>query len=89
MGRINNESRDWMVHAACRNHNPELFFPHSRDFRNQNLAINVCRPCPVKSRCEQYALDHDTCEGVWAGRFLDGAVRLRELKKAAQRVPSM
>jgi WhiB family redox-sensing transcriptional regulator len=81
MGRIHNESRDWMIHAACRTHSPELFFPHPKDFRSQNMAINVCRPCPVRFQCGQYAVDHHTTEGVWAGRFFNGIAQSHILRR--------
>lgn len=83
--RIHNESRDWMINASCRAYSPELFFPHPKDFRSQNLAINVCRDCPVRFECARYAVLHQACEGVWAGRFFNGVAQATILRKEVAR----
>lgn len=62
----------WMVDAACRAYDPELFFdlgggPSLR----RAAALEVCRDCPVVMQCRAHAAAL-RCEGplwgVWGGR---------------------
>lgn len=52
---------DWRWLAACRETDPELFFPESSDeplVQKQVAAAKaVCRPCPVRERCLSDALE--------------------------------
>lgn len=62
---------DWANQAACRNHNPELWFPPEtgrgrwpRNNPNTNHAKTICASCPVKTECLIHALNtHET--GIW------------------------
>lgn len=59
-----------MQGAACRDEDPELFFPigTSRPALLQvEQAKNVCRRCPVVITCLRWALESDQGEGVWGG----------------------
>ena len=60
-----NEERPWMVFAACRDEDPDLFFAATKDLTRQALAI--CDICPVKEDCLQYALEARERFGVWGG----------------------
>ncbi|MGV9249101.1 WhiB family transcriptional regulator [Streptomyces sp. NPDC003710] len=61
---------DWRDHAACRQEDPDLFFPVGTTgpglFQTQQ-AKTVCRRCPVQERCLQWALDTEQTVGVWGG----------------------
>lgn len=61
---------DWRNRAACRNADPELFFPLT--WAGAAPALAMCWNCPVDSQCEAYA-DAIGAEGVWGGRFRNGA----------------
>lgn len=55
--------------AACRDADPELFFPTSRgaDLRAEvREAKAVCARCPVRVACAAWALEHQE-HGVWGG----------------------
>jgi WhiB family redox-sensing transcriptional regulator len=55
--------------AACRDADPELFFPTSRgaDLRAEvREAKAVCARCPVRAACAAWALEHRE-HGVWGG----------------------
>ncbi|MEU2415136.1 WhiB family transcriptional regulator [Streptomyces sp. NPDC013099] len=61
---------NWRAHAACRDEDPDLFFP----IGTTGLAIvqaeeakAVCRRCPVMERCLQWALESGQDHGVWGG----------------------
>src|SRR5512139_804809 len=56
---------DWRGQAACRGHNPELWFPvWQRGQLEQAKAI--CATCPVIAECLAHAIDNSEA-GVWGG----------------------
>lgn len=60
----------WWDAAACRNADPELFFPISATAVSANdvrRAKQVCASCPVSSPCLSYALTHRQEQGIWGG----------------------
>lgn len=53
--------------ALCREVDTgELFFPEKGG--TTAPAKQVCRMCPVREECLQYALDHDERYGIWGGK---------------------
>ncbi|MFB9968090.1 WhiB family transcriptional regulator [Sinosporangium siamense] len=70
----------WMRQAACRDVDPEIFFPiGSAPSRTQlALARHVCSRCPVTEMCLNYALDTGQSAGVWAGTTEQERRALRE-----------
>lgn len=61
---------DWRHHAACRRHDPELFFPVGDGelaAEQAERARDVCRGCPVASECLDWALRTGQDYGVWGG----------------------
>jgi WhiB family redox-sensing transcriptional regulator len=64
--RSNSEmTYDWMLKAACREHQPTEFFPS--DGVGVEVAKRVCRDCPVRLECLEYALTERIDHGVWGG----------------------
>jgi WhiB family redox-sensing transcriptional regulator len=59
------EERPWMVFGACRDTDPAVFFPTTRDGVDEALA--VCATCPVRSDCLDYAIEARERFGVWGG----------------------
>ena len=60
---------DWRDHAACRDVDPELFFPLGTvgaSLPQIEQAKQICRTCPVCRSCLRWALDHGDA-GVWGG----------------------
>lgn len=71
-------SREWMANAACRNHDPELFFPDKDDPTNDvDRARAICRHCTVQADCLTYALAWPDQHGIAAGLTPTQRVRLR------------
>ncbi|WP_337993964.1 WhiB family transcriptional regulator [Actinomycetospora lutea] len=76
---------DWQARAACRDVDPELFFPASQDYtaspnvRALIAAGEVCGRCPVRRECLTYAVDSGQTFGIWAGR---SPVELRAIRRA-------
>jgi WhiB family redox-sensing transcriptional regulator len=61
---------DWRELAACRDTDPELFFPISDmgpGARQIAEAKAVCARCPVAEQCLRYALDNALDHGVFGG----------------------
>lgn len=63
-------ARDWRESAACRDEDPELFFPVAtlgQEFEAQAAqAKKVCRRCPVRAACLAEALTRIPC-GIAGG----------------------
>jgi WhiB family transcriptional regulator, redox-sensing transcriptional regulator len=60
---------DWRNYAACRNADPDLFFPLGTvgaSLPQIEQAKQVCRTCPVSKTCLRWALDNGDA-GVWGG----------------------
>ncbi|HET6504450.1 MAG TPA: WhiB family transcriptional regulator [Amycolatopsis sp.] len=61
---------DWPSRAACRDEDPELFFPVSEmgpGARQAAQAKAVCARCPVRAECLEYALDNGLDHGIFGG----------------------
>jgi WhiB family redox-sensing transcriptional regulator len=61
---------DWRLRAACKDQDPELFFPVSEKgpgARQAHRATAVCARCPVRSECLEYALDNGLDHGIFGG----------------------
>ncbi|MFF9025678.1 WhiB family transcriptional regulator [Streptomyces eurythermus] len=78
---------DWRHHAACRDEDPDLFFPLGTSgpaLLQIEEAKAVCRRrCPVIEQCLQWALESGTDEGVWGGLSEDERRSMR--RRAARR----
>jgi WhiB family redox-sensing transcriptional regulator len=67
---MKHDATDWRHRAACRDEDPELFFPVSDmgpGARQVAQAKAVCARCPVRSQCLDYALDNALDYGVFGG----------------------
>jgi WhiB family redox-sensing transcriptional regulator len=63
---------EWKVRAACREApDKSVFFPErATEVATQNLvkqAKAICKRCPVRRECLDYALEHYEKHGVWGG----------------------
>lgn len=88
------ERRDWWLLAACREADPELFFPvtaHGPGARETARAKAVCATCRVRRQCLQFALATHQAHGVWGGTTEDErrlhARREREREQRERRDP--
>ena len=75
------EERDWRLDAACREVEPELFFPDSGQVPQVAAAKAVCAGCGVRGPCLEAALHgpqaRDDHSGIFAGTTASERVRLR------------
>jgi WhiB family redox-sensing transcriptional regulator len=61
---------EWLSDAACRDVDPELFFPVGATgpaVVQARRAKAVCRRCPVIQECGEWALGNREITGVWGG----------------------
>lgn len=76
---------DWRNDAACREEDPELFFPVGTSgpaLMQIAEAKTVCRRCTVTEACLKWALESGQDAGVWGGMSED---ERRALKRRKQR----
>ncbi len=65
---------DWRHRAACRDEDPELFFPVGTSgpaLLQIAEAKIACRRCPVSTKCLNWALASGQDTGVWGGMSED------------------
>ena len=73
---------DWREDAACRDADPDLFFPIGTigtALRQIEEAKRICRTCPARIQCLAWALDNGVGEGVWGGTTPDERRVIRSL----------
>jgi WhiB family transcriptional regulator, redox-sensing transcriptional regulator len=76
---------DWRHRAACRDVDPELFFPIGNTgpaLMQIEEAKQVCRSCSAVEKCLQWALESGQDAGVWGGLSED---ERRALKRRSAR----
>jgi len=62
--------------AACRDHDPNLWFDPYRRSPNNAKAIAICNTCPHQIDCLAYSLEWAT-DGIWGGKTAAERVVLR------------
>ncbi|MEV0966961.1 MULTISPECIES: WhiB family transcriptional regulator [unclassified Streptomyces] len=79
------EYENWRHDAACRDEDPDLFFPIGNSgpaLLQVAEAKAVCARCPVRERCLEWAMSHGQDSGVWGGL---GEDERRALKRRTAR----
>jgi WhiB family redox-sensing transcriptional regulator len=72
---------DWRVNAACRDTDPDLFFPIGSTgsaIEQIDAAKRVCRQCPAQAACLEFALATNQEAGVWGGSSEEERRKLRK-----------
>ena len=76
----------WRDIAACRHHDPELFFPIAAAgpaLDQAEQAKQVCQRCPAREPCLRWALDRGVAFGIWGGATEDERRAMRDAPRAA------
>lgn len=55
----------WQEQSLCKEADPEQFFPEKGGATA--LAKKLCKECPVKAQCLEFALANDERFGIWGG----------------------
>ena len=66
---------EWSADALCAQTDPEVFFPEVSE--DPAAAVAVCRKCPVRQECLDYAIAAREQHGVWGGHTPNELRRLR------------
>ena len=65
----------WADFGRCVGVDPDVFFP--RHGQDAAPAKSLCRQCPVRSACLEWALDTNQKHGIWGGMTEGQRRRLR------------
>ena len=81
---------DWRDDAACRDADPELFFPDD-DIRSAQAQVKraklICRGCPVSATCLSWALASGQEAGIWGGLTEAERHRLQRRRRPGWTMP--
>jgi len=78
---------NWQKRAACRNEDPELFFPIGATgpaLAQAEQAKAVCRRCPVMETCLQWVMQQGHQDGIWGGTSEQERQNLRRARSRAK-----
>jgi WhiB family redox-sensing transcriptional regulator len=79
---------DWRDNAACRDTDPDLFFPVGTTgpaIDQIESAREVCRQCDAQMACLEFALATNQESGIWGGTSEEERRKLRKAWLARQR----
>lgn len=79
---------DWRDRSACRDTDPDLFFPVGTTglaLDQIEAAKSVCRQCEAQTACLEFALATNQESGVWGGTSEEERRKLRKSWLASQR----
>ncbi len=85
------ENEDWRVDAACRDTDPDLFFPVGTTgpaIDQIASAKTVCGACDAQAECLEFALATNQDSGVWGGTSEEERRKLRKAWLARRRKAS-
>ncbi len=81
-------SDEWRRTAACRDTDPDLFFPVGTTgpaIEQIDNAKAVCRQCDSQQDCLEFALATNQDSGIWGGTSEEERRKLRKQYAARQR----
>ena len=81
-------SDEWRQYSACRDTNPDLFFPVGTTgpaIEQIDTAKAVCDTCASKAPCLEFAMITNQDSGIWGGTSEEERRKLRRQYQAAQR----
>lgn len=81
----------WAKHAACKDQDPEMFFPYRHPGMSSpaeeaaywgdiQQAKETCERCPVRQECLDWALSKPERAGIWGGATEEERHRLRRAR---------
>ena len=85
---LSNENDAWRASAACRDTDPDLFFPVGTTgpaIEQIESAKAVCQECEVREPCLEFALTTNQDSGIWGGTSEEERRKLRRQWLAAKR----
>ena len=82
------EQDDWRENSACRDTDPDLFFPVGTTgpaIEQIETAKAVCQECESRQPCLEFALTTNQDSGIWGGTSEEERRKLRRQWMAAKR----
>jgi WhiB family redox-sensing transcriptional regulator len=82
------QNDDWRAVAACRDTDPDLFFPVGTTgpaIEQIENAKAVCHECEAKQPCLEFALTTNQDSGIWGGTSEEERRQIRRRWQAAKR----
>ncbi|MFT4745419.1 MAG: WhiB family redox-sensing transcriptional regulator, partial [Nitriliruptoraceae bacterium] len=79
---------DWRTTSACRDEDPELFFPIGTTgpaVDQMDAAKRICNTCDVREECLEFALATNQDAGIWGGLNEDERRTLRRQRQRQRR----
>src|ERR1700756_1503154 len=83
---------NWRDDVACRDADPDLFFPIGTTgpgLREMEEAKRICRACPAQIQCLAWALENGAADGVWGGTTPDERRVIRSVSRKRQPLGQM
>ncbi|MCP5029453.1 MAG: WhiB family transcriptional regulator [Actinomycetia bacterium] len=78
----------WRTNAACRDTDPDLFFPVGTTgpaIAQISAAKDICTSCDAQGSCLEFALMTNQDSGVWGGTSEEERRQLRRARNARRR----
>jgi len=75
---------NWHEDVACRDADPDLFFPIGTTgaaLRQVEEAKRICRVCPAQIQCLDWALENGVTDGLWGGATPEERRVIRSLSR--------
>jgi WhiB family transcriptional regulator, redox-sensing transcriptional regulator len=83
-GRVSTTAMDWRHQAACRDTDPEIFFPIGTTgpaLAQIQAAQSICGTCSVQADCLEWSLSTGQDAGIWGGLTEE---ERREIRRGAR-----
>jgi WhiB family redox-sensing transcriptional regulator len=58
-------TQTWVDEALCKDLPQRMFFPERHE--SAEPALRICRRCPVREECLEYAMRNQIHWGIWGG----------------------
>jgi len=77
---------EWRRSAACRDVDPEIFFPDAESDAERRMARAkaICARCPVREQCRQDAIERREPAGIWGGTTPEQRVVIRRKQRRSK-----
>jgi WhiB family redox-sensing transcriptional regulator len=85
-GRVKTTDMDWRHAAACRDIDPEIFFPIGATgpaLAQIQAARAICGTCSVQRDCLEWAIETGQDAGIWGGQTEEERRELRRGQRVA------
>ncbi|WP_419919770.1 WhiB family transcriptional regulator [Candidatus Poriferisocius sp.] len=82
---LDRDQSQWRCDAACRDTDPDLFFPIGSTglaLEQIELAKSVCQACVARTDCLEFALTTNQDSGIWGGLSEEERRQIRRRRKA-------